>query len=320
MRMAFVGKGGSGKTTLCSMVVRYAQGKGAPLLAIDADINQHLGAAVFGTQYHPQKPDLGAELTQLKTHLLGASVAFKNPAEMVKTMLPTKGSHLITLCKDDVILNTFAESLGKNQYFMHVGGFDEGDIGTKCFHAKTGGVELVLNHLIDAPTDIVAVDMTAGADAFASGLFTRFDVTFIVVEPTLKSLSVYTQYKEYAKNYPITLAVLGNKVETPEDAEFLKTHCGADLIGSIGHSKWVKQMEKGFLQPLTALEPENTQTLRQIFAFLQNQKRDWAQYWALGVEFHVKNAISWANEAAGYDVATLIDKTYLQHLSAPKAA
>ena len=28
------------------------------------------------------------------------------------------------------------------------------------------------------------VDMTAGADSFASGLFTRFDLTFLVCEPT----------------------------------------------------------------------------------------------------------------------------------------
>ncbi|TDD74119.1 ATP-binding protein, partial [Actinomadura rubrisoli] len=43
MKVAFVGKGGSGKTTLSSLFVRYLAGRGLPVVAVDADINQHLG-------------------------------------------------------------------------------------------------------------------------------------------------------------------------------------------------------------------------------------------------------------------------------------
>jgi CO dehydrogenase maturation factor len=53
------------------------------------------------------------------------------------------------------------------------GGFTEDDLGVACYHAKTGAVELLLSHLVDGPGEYVVVDMTAGADAFASGLFTR---------------------------------------------------------------------------------------------------------------------------------------------------
>ena len=51
-------------------------------------------------------------------------------------------------------------------------------------------MELLLNHLVDGPGEYVVVDMTAGADAFASGMFTRFDLTFLVAEPTRKSVGV----------------------------------------------------------------------------------------------------------------------------------
>ena len=40
--------------------------------------------------------------------------------------------------------------------------------------------------------------MTAGADAFASGLFTRFDLTVLVSEPTRRGVGVYRQYAEHA--------------------------------------------------------------------------------------------------------------------------
>ena len=46
MRIAFVGKGGSGKTTLSALFTRHLVALGRPVLAIDADINQHLGQAL----------------------------------------------------------------------------------------------------------------------------------------------------------------------------------------------------------------------------------------------------------------------------------
>ena len=49
MRIAFVGKGGSGKTTMAAMFSRYLAELGNPVLAVDADINQHLGEALGAT-------------------------------------------------------------------------------------------------------------------------------------------------------------------------------------------------------------------------------------------------------------------------------
>ena len=75
-----------------------------------------------------------------------------------------------------------------------------------CYHSKVGAVELLLNHLVDGPGEYVVVDMTAGADSFASGLFTRFDVTFLVCEPTLRSVGVYRQYVGYARDFGVRRA------------------------------------------------------------------------------------------------------------------
>ncbi len=82
-----------------------------------------------------------------------------------------------------------------------------------CYHSKVGAVELCLNHLVDGRDEYVVVDMTAGSDSFASGLFTRFDLTFLVAEPTRKGVAVYRQYRDYARDYGIALKVVGNKVQ-----------------------------------------------------------------------------------------------------------
>jgi CO dehydrogenase maturation factor len=46
VKVAFVGKGGSGKTTLASLFALRAAQSGAPVLALDADINQNLAVAL----------------------------------------------------------------------------------------------------------------------------------------------------------------------------------------------------------------------------------------------------------------------------------
>lgn len=49
MRIAFLGKGGSGKTTLSSLATRLAPELFTEIYAIDADINLHLAGALGRT-------------------------------------------------------------------------------------------------------------------------------------------------------------------------------------------------------------------------------------------------------------------------------
>ena len=309
MRIAFVGKGGSGKTTLASLMFKYIENKNQPLLAIDADINQHLGQSIgWDVQ---AIPELGNNLKELKMILRGSNHKIPSEDAMIKTTLPGTGSHLLRLEHNDPILKRFACNQ-KNAWFMRIGGFKEEDIGQKCYHAKTGAAELVLNHLIDQPNETVLLDMTAGADAFASGLFARFDLTVLVVEPTLKSTSVYNQYKEYAKNYDIPICVIGNKIEDDNDVDFITKHCGQDFIGYVTKSSWVKKSEQGSAPSITKLEPENTKVLELIQKEANKYPRDWQKYWQLGHDFHVLNAKGWANEAVGFDVTDQIDLDFIK--------
>lgn len=111
------------------------------------------------------------------------------------------------------------------------------DLGIKCYHSKTIAVELILNHLIDSEKEYIVQDMTAGADSFASGMFTRFDMTFLVAEPTQRGISVFNQYKEYADGYNVSLRVIGNKVEDKKDEDFLREHAGdAYSVVLVGHN------------------------------------------------------------------------------------
>ncbi|MFD0306948.1 ATP-binding protein [Streptomyces sp. NPDC059517] len=317
MKIAFVGKGGSGKTTLSSLFVRHLATTGSPVVAVDADINQHLGPALGLTDTEARDlPAMGDRLTLIKDYLRGSNPRIASAGTMIKTTPPGEGSRLLRVCEDNPVYEACARPVeldGGAVRLMVTGPFTEADLGVACYHSKTGAVELCLNHLVDGPGEYVVVDMTAGSDSFASGMFTRFDITFLVAEPTRKGISVYRQYKEYAHDFGVTLKVVGNKVQGQDDIDFLKGEVGDDLLLTVGHSDWVRAMEKGRPPRFEQLEDGNRRALSalQAAADATYGQRDWERYTQQMVHFHLKNAQSWGNERTGADLAAQVDPAFV---------
>ncbi|GAA2555513.1 MULTISPECIES: ATP-binding protein [Streptomyces] len=313
MRIAFVGKGGSGKTTLSALFARHLARDGAPVLAIDGDINQHLAQALAPGEDTPvTPPPLGPRLHDIKTYLRGTNPRITSPESMIKTTPPGRGSRLLRLLGDDE-LHTRHVSRAGGVPLMVTGEFEESDLGVACYHSKLGAVELYLGHLVDGPGEYVVVDMTAGADAFASGLFTRFDLTFLVAEPTRKGVSVYRQYRDHAREFGIRVAVVGNKVTGEEDLLFLKEQVGDDLLTHLVHSDWVRAAEQGRAGPggLDALEPQNHHALNVLREAVDARPRDWDRLHRHAVEFHLRNARAWADARTGEDLAAQVDPDFV---------
>lgn len=310
MKIAFVGKGGSGKTTLSALFARYLAYQNLPVLAIDADINQHLGSALgFDQGILDTQPALGLEIDRIKDYLRGNNGRISSSAHMAKTTPPGNGSRLLGVQKNNPLWSYF-EREKNGVRLLATGPFDKSDLGTKCYHSKTGAVELILNHLIDDTNEYIVQDMTAGADSFASGMFTRFDMTFLVAEPTQRGISVFRQYKEYADGYDITLRVIGNKVEDDEDEQFLRDHVGEALLGCIGRSPFVRQLEKGYFPAFESLEASTRSILDEMLAEVNAQQKDWDTFYKHMIEFHTRNANSWANKQLGEDLTQQIDPAF----------
>ncbi|WP_399941412.1 ATP-binding protein [Streptomyces sp. BBFR25] len=325
MKIAFVGKGGSGKTTLSSLFVRHLAATGAPVVAIDADINQHLGAALgLDDAEAAGLPAMGEHLPLIKDHLRGSNPRIASAEKMIKTTPPGAGSRLLRVREDNPVYDACARPVeldGRAVRLMVTGPFTDADLGVACYHSKTGAVELCLNHLVDGRDEYVVVDMTAGSDSFASGMFTRFDITFLVAEPTRKGVSVYRQYKEYARDFGVTLKVVGNKVQGQDDLDFLRDQVGDDLLVTVGHSDWVRSMEKGRPPRFELLEEANGRALRALHTAVDAtyELRDWERYTRQMVHFHLKNAASWGNERTGDDLAAQVDPGFVlgEEVTAP---
>jgi CO dehydrogenase maturation factor len=286
--------------------VRHLAAQGLPVVAIDADINQHLAEAL-GVTATP--PAMGAHLAEIKEYLRGSNPRITSAAAMVKTTPPGRGSRLLRLGGPDPVHDLGVDT-PCGARLLATGPFDEDDLGVACYHSKTGTAELYLNHLVDEPGEYVVLDCTAGADSFASGLFTRFDLTVLVAEPTRKGIGVYRQWQGYSDGYDVAMTVVGNKVQAPDDVAFLRQHASSDLLAWCGHEPAIRAMEQGRPFRLDDLSAETITTLGIIKETLDAQPRDWARYTRQAAEFHRKNARAWASAAAGEDLATQIDPEF----------
>jgi CO dehydrogenase maturation factor len=310
VRVALVGKGGAGKTTVAALLARRLAETGAAVWAIDADINQHLAVALGADEvWAGELPTLADQLPAVKEYLRGANPRIGCAEEMVKTTPAGAGSRLLRVVEDNPIYAACLREVGDVRVSA-TGRFAEDDLGVACYHSKVGAVELLLNHLVDGSGEYVVVDMTAGADAFASGLFTRFDQTFVVCEPTLRALGVYRQYRDYAAEFGVAVAVVGNKVADDADVEFLREQVGDALVGWLGVSSLVRAGERGEHRPLDSLEQHNRDTLDIMRAKVDATVKDWSRFQRQAVQFHLRNAAAWANDRAGFDLSAQVDPDF----------
>jgi CO dehydrogenase maturation factor len=307
MKIAFVGKGGSGKTTISALFCLYLNSLNKNVLAIDGDINQHMAENLFFT--NQPLHFLGNEQLKIKQYLSYNNKKIENPTEMVKTTPPGQGSKIIYDFKNDGLINYFSRKK-ENILLINVGEFNEDDLGVKCYHSKTGSIELLLNHIHEDLNDYIVVDMTAGADAFASGLFTRFDLTCVVLEPTLKSISVYNQYKKHAKDFNIKIIPVANKIMNDSDIAFIENNISEKINHVFNYSEDFKKIEQGILDGGSFNFTKYLETLDYLYKDLNNIKKDPVEYLKQAIEFHIKNCESWANIQYGKDLTQQIDYNF----------
>jgi CO dehydrogenase maturation factor len=232
MRISFVGKGGSGKSTICASFALYlSQNSTKQISVFDADINIHtpklLGFEQIPYHSHISHPFV-SEL--IKKWLIGGN-DIKNLGAFRKSTPPTRKSNLISI---DSIRNTPIGEYGvfrDNLSVFAVGTYQDEDIGASCYHNNLATLESILCHTDDKGGYLIA-DMVAGVDSFAGTLHAQFDLTCLIVEPTMRSIEVYTNYMKLASEAGIadSVMVIGNKIRNDKDVEYINSHIPVNKI------------------------------------------------------------------------------------------
>jgi CO dehydrogenase maturation factor len=227
VRIAFVGRAGSGKTTCAAVFCRYLGAQGVPVLAVDAAADRRFGAAL-GCE---GSPPLGPTWPDGRASTSAAG--------------GRGGSRLVDLDPDGELLTRFAVAAPD---------------GVRLLVADT--VEPLLDHLVDGEGEYVVLDLAA--EACAAGQFTRFDMTVLVTEPTRRDVGVYRQCAAQASAHGVELRVLGNKISDWGHAAWLTEQMGDALVGCFGHSAWVRAAERGVAGSVSGLEPGNAVALAAV--------------------------------------------------------
>ena len=222
-KIAISGKGGVGKTTLASLLAYIYADRGRKVIAIDADPDANLAAAL----------GLSAEQTAEITPI---SEMEELIAERTGAQPGTYGTMFRLNPRVDDIPDRFSvEHRGIRLLVM--GTVDRG--GSGCICPESALLRNLVTHLFLRRDEVLIMDMEAGIEHLGRGTAQAVEAFIIVVEPGRRSIQTATAVRRLASDVGIRkLYVVGNKVRGPGDREFLSTHlAGFNVIGFLSASE-----------------------------------------------------------------------------------
>lgn len=205
MRVAFVGKGGSGKSTISAMFAKTCAKQGQKVLGIDLDYNMDM-AFNLGLQN-----DLGERYISRSRSDFYAYTGL-SPDGALKQLIDRFDEGLKFNPDDpgDTYSATYAVDVNDRIKMMVVGPTpDDRLYGKECGHVFMSPIRYYLPLL---ETDrIVVMDSTAGTDLVSFGMYQGADAIICVVEPRDNSIRVFEQIRPIAQEFNIPLYMFVNK-------------------------------------------------------------------------------------------------------------
>ncbi|OGW78508.1 MAG: hypothetical protein A3I73_04595 [Omnitrophica bacterium RIFCSPLOWO2_02_FULL_45_16] len=228
MKIAFAGKGGTGKTTLASMMVRLLAEDKRRVLAVDADPNSNLARSLGFPQAREIKP-----IVEMKGLIYERMGIKQDP----------KGSFYKLNPKIDDIPEKFVKKRsGVNLIVM--GTVDAG--GSGCVCPESTFLRELLKHLVLNHGEDIVMDMEAGIEHLGRSTAASMDCLLAVVEPTLASVETGMCVRKLAEDLKIKTLFIGNKVREGQDEDWLHEKLGSDsMVGIVSYYDAMRDIDRG---------------------------------------------------------------------------
>jgi CO dehydrogenase maturation factor len=215
MKIAVSGKGGVGKTTFSALLIRALSDMGKKVLAIDADPDANLAAALGIPDADRILPI--AEMKEMIFERTGAQPG-------------TMGGFFKLNPQVDDLPDTY--SIRKdNIKMMRLGSVKKG--GGGCLCPESTLLKSLVMHIVLARDEVVVMDMEAGIEHLGRATAKAVDRLIVVVEPGRRSIDTAEHIRRLAKEIHLErIAVVGNKIRSPKDEAFLREHLSDfEIIG-----------------------------------------------------------------------------------------
>lgn len=214
MKIGFVGKGGSGKSTLSTLFVQHLEGLGKTVLAIDADYNMDLTNNLKAPQ---DMLYIGAGIQDVykfiqrgydSAHVHGPNC--NHTHEIITT--PE-----FSLFPIDDVTKKYSAQINTYVRIMSAGPITQAMMQTQgCNHELIEALKIYLPFLKLKEDEYVVIDERAGIDGLSTGVTSGFDVAVVVVEATENSMRVGKQITDLLDFFGTRYLFLLNKVSDEE--------------------------------------------------------------------------------------------------------
>lgn len=264
MKIAIVGKGGSGKSSVSWLLSKTLQQQAVHTLAIDADYNMDLGH------------NLGWDEDISIPYFSDAEPDFYQYQELSQDVyyvhMPERNMKAFSYRPHDIVTDKYSYPVQRYIDLIVAGPLhDDLLYGHRCSHAYVSALKMYLPLLEKKAEDVVLIDSVAGTDMVGYGMYLGVDAMVCVVENTKNSIGVYHHIKTIAQEFNIPLFAIGNKSQS---SDLLKERINEEEL-------------LGILQPDTALmsydydhlSSQNTEIAQSVLDQLSNKDFDPQLQW-----------------------------------------
>jgi CO dehydrogenase maturation factor len=218
MKIALVGKGGSGKTTLAGTLARVLAKRQHRVLAIDGDPNPNLALTLGMSR------DDADQIRYI-------------PSSLVENVTAPSGQASLRLTMDrSRVLGDYAAQAPDGVQLIVMGRPADGSAGSGCMCASHRAVRGLIAEMTDAG-DHTITDMEAGLEHLKRGTARNVEAMLIVAEPYYRSLEAASRTFSLANELKIPhVYAVANKVRGDADREAVETYCrqhGMPVIGVV---------------------------------------------------------------------------------------
>jgi CO dehydrogenase maturation factor len=213
MKLAIVGKGGVGKTTLAAALARRLAALGQPMVAVDADPDGNLASALGISEDRLPKPI--AQMRQLVLERTGA----KDEGTGLMFKLNPK--------VDDLPGRFSVDAQGVR--LLVLGTVERGGKGCMCPEGAV--LKALMQHLLLRVTDHVILDMEAGLEHMGRASASGVDAMISVVEPGMRSVHTAARIRQLASEIGVERTfVVTNKISRQDELDRLERALSGQII------------------------------------------------------------------------------------------
>jgi CO dehydrogenase maturation factor len=217
MKLAIVGKGGAGKTTLAAALAQRLAGQRRAVVVVDADPDGNLPAALGVPHDRVPQP-----IAQMRDLILARTEAKDEGMGLMFKLNPKV---------DDLPQRFSVDAAGVK--LLVLGTVELGGKGCMCPEGAV--LKGLMQHLLLRVEDDVILDMEAGLEHMGRASARGVDAMIAVVEPGMRSVQTATRVARLAQDIGVNRTfVVANKVRADHEVERLSAALGVQtMIGVV---------------------------------------------------------------------------------------